>query len=205
MQVIVGGRAEFNGLVYGDKHPGTTRFLQNQANIGFSNTLTGVGKQMFSNIQSLYDKFNGENVMRLAKAARRKVSGLFQQDVIKPLWSIEEIQRATVNMQRWVMAHPGLREIYHQQRCDGYSNTYVDMHPGDVGEKHYDYRRVMDGFVQEDDEGTFKVTYYYDDVPEDDVDLTLRDKVDITNTWDQISRFIKHTDHDPTSVYGEKL
>src|SRR5690606_2529580 len=100
MQVIVGGQAEFNGLVYGDKHPGTTRFLQNQLNMGFSDTLSDFGKQMFSSIHSLYEKFNGENALRLAKAARRKVTGLFQQDVIKPLWTVEEIQQATLSMQR---------------------------------------------------------------------------------------------------------
>lgn len=205
MQVIVGGQAEFNGLVYGDKHPGTARFLQNQLNIGFSDTLSDVGRQMFSSVQSLYDKFNSDNVLRLAKAARRKVTGLFQQDVIKPLWTIEDIQQATLVMQRWVMAHPELRKMYHEQRCDGYSNTYIDMQPGAVGELHYDYRRVMDGFVQEDDEGTFKITYYYDDVSEDDPELSLEDKIDVINTWDMISRYLKHTEDDPTSVYGDKL
>lgn len=205
MQVIVGGQAEFNGLVYGDKHPGTTRFLQNQLNMGFSDTLTDFGKQMFSSIHSLYEKFNGENALRLAKAARRKVTGLFQQDVIKPLWTLEEIQQATLSMQRWVMAHPELRKLYHQQRCDGYSNTYLDMQPDAIGEKHYDYRRVMDGLVQEDEDGTMQITYYYDDVPDDDVQLTLSDKVDIINTWDMISRYLKYTDDDPTSVYGDKL
>lgn len=205
MQVIAGGQAEFNGLVYGDKHPGTMRFLQNQIGQGFSNTMSEVGQRMLSSVHGLYEKFNGENVIRLAKAARRKISGIFQQDVVKPLWSVDEIQQATLVMQRWVMAQPDLRKLYHEQRCDGYSNTYLDMQPDSIGEKHYDYRRVMDGLGREDTDGNLVFTHYYDDVHEDDVTLTLQDKVDITNTWDMISRYLKHTNHDPSSIYGEDL
>ncbi len=205
MQVIVGGQAEFNGLVYGDKHPGTMQFLQNQIGQGFSNTMTDIGQRMFNSVQNLYEKFNGENVLRLAKAARRKVTGIFQQDVVKPLWSIEEIQQATLVMQRWVMAHPGLRKLYHEQRCDGYSDTYVDMQPDSIGEKHYDYRRVMDGFGTEDSDGNLQFIHYYDDVPDDDPELSIHDRVDIVNTWDMISRYLKHTNHDPSSIYGDEL
>lgn len=205
MQVIVGGQAEFNSLVYGDMHPGTMRFLQNQVSQGFSNTLTDVGRNMLSSVGSLFEKFNGENALRLAKAARRKVTGLFQQDIVKPLWSLEEIQQAALTMQRWVMAHPGIRKLYHDQRCDGFSDTYLDMQPDVFGEKHYDYRRVMDGLATEDQDGTLNITYYYDDVPDDDPELSLHDVVDIRNTWDMIERYLKHTDDDPTSIYGDKL
>jgi len=205
MQVLVGGESEFSGLIYGDKHPGTMRFLQSQIGNAFSSTLTDMGKQMFSNLGSIFEKFNGENALRLAKAARRKVTGFFEQEVIRPLWDIKEIQQATLTMQRWIMAYPEIRELYHDQRCDGYSATYVDMFPGQIGEKHYDYRRVMDGLVQVTDEGESKIVYYYDDPPADDVELSLQDKIDITNTWQMIARHLKHTNDDPTSIFGDTL
>ena len=51
------------------------------------------------------------------------------------------------------MAQPDIRSLYHKGHCDGYSDTYVDMEPGLVGEQHYDYRRVMDGVVEETETG----------------------------------------------------
>src|SRR5690606_37864490 len=150
---------------------------------GFSQTLTDVGKQMFSSLGGLFEKFNGTQALNLVKSARRKISNLFEQDVIRPLWDIVDIQQATLTMQRWIMACPDIRKLYHQQRCDGYSDSYVDVHPGMIGDKHYDYRRVMDGYAQTDDEGTLKITYYYDEEHPEDIELSLADKNDITNVW----------------------
>ena len=205
MQVIQGGQLEFNSLAYGDHHPNTLRFLQEQVSQGFQNTLGTLGQTLNENLVRMYDMYNGIDAQRLMKTARRKLTGLFEHDVIRPLFSTQELQQATMCMQRWIMAEPTLRALYHAQRCDGYSATYIDMHPDSVGNKHYDYRRVMDGFVQVDDEGSMTTTYFYDDVPDEDPELTVHDKVDILNTWDYVRYHLTHKDEDPTSIFGDKL
>lgn len=205
MQVVMGGETEFNGLIYGDKHPGTMNFLQDQLNTGFSQTLTEVGKQMYSSLGKLFEKFNGAQAMQLIKSARRKITGLFDQDVIRPLWDLIDIQQATLTMQRWIMAQPDLRKLYHQQRCDGFGSTYVDMFPGQIGDFHYDYRKVMNGIMTETDDGEDKLTYYYDDEIEGDVDLDISQKADILSTWDAIKYYLNNTSKDPSSKTGGDL
>lgn len=202
MQVVMGGDTEFNGLIYGDKSPQTLQFLQSQVSGQFSSTLTDVGREIYSNIGSLFERFNGTQAMQLVRSARRKLKGIFEQDVIRPLWDLLDIQQATLTMQRWVMAHPSIRMLYNAQRCDGYNGSYVDMQPGAFGARHYDYRRVMDGVMGSDEAGEDTLTYYYDEDHPDDVQLTAAQRGEILTTWDAISYYLEKTNSDPTSKYG---
>lgn len=209
--VFMGGVNEFDALVYGQQHPGTTAYLQEHANrftsiaSDFSQTLTDAAKAFFQRGQELYQQFNNSDAIRAAEAAVRKVRSFFQPEIIRPLWDLGDIQTASLTMQRWIMAEPTVRSMFHQQRLDGYADTYVDMHPGDVGEQHYDYRRVMNGLVVDDEEHDWKATFYFDDLIEGDVELTLEQKVDITDTWGTLLSIIKKGEDDPTSQYGGKL
>ena len=143
--------------------------------------------------------------MRVADAALRKVGGLFQPNRIRYLESVSEIQNAPVAMQRWIMAQPDIRAAYHAQRCDGYSPTYVDMYPGQVGANHYDYRQVMHGIAQDHEEDDFKVTFFMDDLEDGDVAPTHLEKVDILSTWDIVQAALKRGKDDPTSPFADQL
>ena len=96
-----------------------------------------------------------------------------------------------------------LRLMYHQQRCEGYTDTYVDMHPGDVGEQHYDYRRVVDGMVMEQDDELVSVQYF-DEIKEGD-ELDIDDQVAILRTWDSVKAAIEENKEDPTSPFNASL
>jgi hypothetical protein len=114
------------------------------------------------------------------------------------------MQQAPVVMQRWIMAEPTVRTLYHKQECDGFSDTYKDMSPGIVGEQHYDYRRVMDGVIQEDGD-SWCAKFYMDDLVEGDTPLIFRDKMDILSTWERVTMYIAAGDEDPTSTTADKL
>lgn len=150
VQVSYGDSNEFNALAFGQKHPGTLAFLENQVS-NFSQTLTDAGRNFFSNARDVFDRFNGEAAMRLARAAVRKASSLFQRDEIRSIWDMGQMQQAPLTMQRWIMANPVVRQMFQDQRCDGYADTYVDMFPGTIGESHYDYRRAMNGLLVDDE------------------------------------------------------
>lgn len=205
--IVYGDTMAFDALAYGEKHPGTLQYLHSQvAQLPqISQTLTDAGRAFMSNAQEIFDQYNSAEALRLARAAINKASSLFQSNTIRPMFVIAELQNAPLIMQRFIMAEPLTRQLFHEQRIDGFSGTYVDLQPGAVGEDHYDYRRVMDGVLVDDDENDWKVTTYLDDLAEGDRDLTFDEKIDILSTWDWVRAYLKHGEDDPTSSSGGKL
>lgn len=208
MQVITGGARTFSALAYQNQHPENQNYfaqkLQNFTQT-FGDAVGSVAGGFMSNATDLFDKFYGSEAVRLAKAAVRKVKSIWERDDIRELFGIGEIQQAKPIMQRWIMAEPTYRQMFHEQRCDGFSNSYVDMEPGAVGEAHYDYRRVMDGLLVDDEEEGWNMTHYIEDLREGDVDLELDEQLTILSVWDVVAMHAKAGGEDPGSVYGDKL
>lgn len=202
MNIIYGDSSVFDAVVYQNQNPANRTYFENQIQ-SIGSTLTDIGQSFFSNIQQLYDQANNSDALRIARAAIHKVESLFQPNIIKSIFELHDIQNAPVVMQRWVMANPSIRAMYQKQMIDGYSDTYYDPHRGDLLESHYDYRRVMDKVIQEDEDG-WHVKFYPDDIIEGDTELTHEDKIDIISTWQIAEMFIK-AGSDPTSAWDTKL
>jgi len=143
--------------------------------------------------------------MRRLRAVVSQLGHCMQKDVIKPLYLLEDIQQAAPVMQRWLMSNIALRERYHAQLCDGFSTTYVDYHPDDIGENHYDYRRVMQGIAVDNEDGTWTATQWDDPLFEDDRELDVREQADILNAWANAEMFLKRGESDPTSIWDASL
>ncbi|WP_144106653.1 hypothetical protein [Paraburkholderia sp. BCC1886] len=202
---VQGDSATFNSLVYGaQKHPGTMAFLENQVQ-QFTGALTEFGQQFVQSAAGLFNTFNGSEAMRIARAAHRKLDSLFMSDTIQSIWDIGRMQHAPLAMQRWIMAEPTTRRLYHQQRIDGFSETYVDMEPGRVGEDHYDYRLLMNGVLQDTEDGGWMVRHYLDDLHAGDVEPAFDQKVDIFDTFANLRAYIEAGKEDPTSKWNEKM
>lgn len=209
INIIYGGEIGFDALAYGiDQHPANTNYFQQQIQ-SISNTLTDVGQNFFSNAQTLYQQVNNSETMRIARAALRSTASLFQPNQILSIFDIHKMQNAPLVMQRWIMANPEARTLYHKQQIDGYSDSYQDMFPGVVGEQHYDYRRVMDSVVQDtvdlDGNESWCVKYYPDELYEGDKELSHDDKVDILSTYEILEAFLAAGKEDPTSQYGSMM
>lgn len=213
VRLVSGGPAEFNAIAYQERHPTTLQFLANQFQ-NVSSTFTGAGQRFLEGAKELYEKYNSFDALRQARALARAVTGSFQGEEIRDFRTIEETQRANLRMQRLIMAEPFLRNRYHQQQVNGYSDTYVDMYPEDVGERHYDYRLVMDGVVVpvpadptvEGDEEGWKVTWYFDEMAEGDRPLDVTEVAIVQNSvWNTVKYFVEHGDRDPTDVENGKL
>jgi hypothetical protein len=206
--LFIGGTREFDALVYNQKHPGTVDYLAQQVErLPFiSQQLTDAGRQFFSTAQQLYDEFNSAEALRLARAALRKAGSTFQSNTIRSCFDVGAMQTAPLVMQRFIMAEPLVRQMYVDQRCDGYADTYVDVHPGEIGRSHYDYRRVMDGMVVDGgEEADWKATMFIEDLLEGDRELAADEKVDILNTWDMVRALMEAGDDDPTSPTAGRL
>lgn len=201
--IPVNTAGSFDALIYPNQHVNNFGYLSNQFNV-FAEKLGELGKEFIEKGKQAFDNFNKSQIAVQARALAKKATGIFKPDVVLSFNALEDFAAAQNTMQRYVMACPEIRELYHKQRCDGYSDTYVDMDKGKVGEAHYDYRRVMNGIVQFDSDDNWKSVEYLEDLREGDRDLDIGEQVDILNTWD-IARIFINAGKDPTNISGGDL
>jgi len=205
ISVSYGDDSDYRAFVYGaERAPGTIEFMKSTFN-NISNTLTSGGREFFSNAKDIFEEYNGSRALQLAKAALSKMNNAFVRNDVHSIWDIDKFQNAPIVMQRWIMAEPTVRQKFHEQQCDGYSNQYVDVSPGEIGESHYDYRRVMNGMVVTSDDGPEKVTHYLDELEEGDRELRFDEQLDILNTWERVAFLMNAGGDDPTSSWGGSL
>ncbi len=197
------GTNGFDAIIYPDQPLINQQYFQNQIST-FSNTLNDFGRQFMEAARDAYQAINNSEAVHMAKVAIRAAKGIFKTNQIMPLNDLVDFQAATPTMQRWVMACPEVREMYHKQRCDGYSDSYVDMHPGFMRDDHYDYRRVMDGVIEATDD-SWSVKFYPDDLLEGDRELDHHEKSMILDTWATARLFMDGAKADPTNPFGGKL
>lgn len=209
MNIVFGGDDAFNALLYRNNKQNEQHqmFLANQIE-NLKNTGIVFNDPNFNfmqKAQEMYNRIYSSDAMRIAKAALAQVGHIFQEDNIRTLADMTSMQNAPMTMQRWIMANPMVREKYHAQQCDGYSETYQDVFPGLLRDDHYDYRRVMNHVISEDEKHGWSVKHYIEDIYDGDRELELYEKTHILNTWDIIEGFMKQGGSDPTSVWNTKL
>lgn len=193
----------FNAFIYPEKNAGGLEYLRNQFN-NFTGVLTNTANSFIQSSREQFERFNSNAAIEFARNVVKSVIGKAEvtTDRVTTLWEVNQFQGASLQMQRWVMANPVVREVYHDQRCDGYSDTYFDAQPKVRGEGHYDYRRVMDGMVQYDEDGNWFAKIYFEDLLEGDRDLTHGEKTDIAYTWSKLEYLMALGKDDPTSPEG---
>lgn len=112
--------------------------------------------------------------------------------------SFEGLQQANPVMQRWIMAHREVRQLYIDQNVDGYSDTYQNVFGKEVGEDDYNYRRVMSGRFVDLPDGSYKRSIYMDDLMPGDRELEYHEKVAIRSTWEHIDNLLAECKFDFT-------
>lgn len=198
-----GGIDTYQSVTYGQPHQGTLNFLQTMVETP-TQMLNDVGQRFMSTVRESFDYFSGEGARRRLRAAGNIISSRWDADVIKPLATLDELQVAPPSMHRWLMAEPTIRHLYHNNQCDGYGDSYVDLEPGKIGEEHSDWRMVMDGIVQETDDGWY-FNQYIEDTLEEDVELLADEQFDILRSWEAMATAALNREEDPTSKWNADL
>lgn len=201
--VVSGSPELFDLSLFPDPSPFSTAYIQNQMS-NFSQTLTDVGRRFMETSRQIYEQVNNSEAMRMARAALRTARSYFHPNSIRPMETIEDMRSAQPVMQRYIMAQTDLRQMYHKQQVDGYADTYADIEPGRIGPEHYDWRRVMDGHIQEtvvDGQDSWTATMYYDELHPEDRELDFREKHIIMSVWDLVKMAID-ADRDPTDIFA---
>ena len=181
------------------------QWVNNQLQTGMQ-SLNQIGQQFLTAAVDTYKHLADGSLTMAARRVARHLSTLAHPNMIVELQDIDSIRRAQPIMQRYIMAQPDIRSIYHRQLCDGYSDTYVDTQPGLIGDDHYDYRRVMNGILQPDPEvkDGWRITEYFDDLLPGDRELEADEQFSILNVWDRVQDAISRK-LDPTDIFGGDL
>ena len=197
----------FNVLVCPESNRETRNYLKEQFN-RIGEGISDITRKFYQDSKTIFDKLSNSRARELAKNTLKNSLGLFHPNTILSLGSLDALRNAQAVMQRYIMAEPTIRKLYHQQRCDGYSDTYKDLHPDDIGDNHYDYQRVVHGVVreQEDEDGVIRsYTEHFSDVEfSAEEELDFNDQIRILDTWDVVKHFVLR-DEDPTNILGGSL
>lgn len=198
----------FNALLYPPMHVGTAAYLQSQYN-GISNVLNNAGRAFIDRSKEIFNHYNSSAAIQFARNIVQTIKGTdaqYNSQYVVKLWDLAAMQKANLVMQRWMMANPNVRNLYHKQQLDGYSSTYVDVHGTVSGEAHYDYRRVQNGMVQfNEEDNTWKAVEYFEELDAADRELTFEEQLDIIASWGRQDHFLAVTKDDPTNPNGGKL
>jgi hypothetical protein len=175
-------------MLYGNKSELVNNYLvqqMQQVRPAFNEFSNRIYQSLQSSYNFLNDKLVQYGIMnQLQQQGVQMVDNYYME-----LNSFTALQNANVTMQRWVMHHPQLRQLYLDQNIDGYSDTYQNVFGKDVGEADYGYRRVMDGAIQDTDNG-WVVKHYIEDLLPGDKQPDHREQVIIRHTYDTVDHIL---------------
>lgn len=188
VNIIPGGSDAFNALLYPpptqDK---VQRYAEKVNNV--VNTLGGLGTDFINGVKSIYDRFASNEAIAAAKSIIHQAGTHTNEYIIYPL-DYDNVTNANLGMQQYIMANPVINKMYHDDMCYGFQDTYYDTEPGVKGTDRLDYRRVMDGILQfENDEDGLGYVMHYSSSDEHD-ELDMMDKVAVMKTWEAAALLI---------------
>lgn len=96
------GIDDLDADLFGEPNQGTVSYLRERVS-RHSSRITEHFDGFFEDSRELFERYNGEKALRRIRARVRKISDVFSRDVVRPLRSIDDIQRAKPIMQRYVM------------------------------------------------------------------------------------------------------
>lgn len=204
--VITGDSAVVDALLFGMPTQSATAFVQREFDRFASSAIGEFGQQLVSQARTLYDRFTNSTVVNMMQAALNQTRAISMADTIYRFNRLEDFQIAQPMMQTFIMANPMIRGMYHEQRCDGYSDSYVDEHPGKIGENHVHWQIVNNGHVKENADGEMSWTNYSGAFGEEGGTILHPVQAhSVLATWRGLEKLIADGEFDPTSPWNGKL
>lgn len=197
----------FNAVMFPELAQETQSWLHSQ----FERGMEAIGEAGRSFVQRAVDLSKQYFSSTAAKAARSIVRDSKSKNTmhIEYCETPEQLQQANRVTQRYLMGNPVARNLYHKQLCDGYSDSYVDLQPGVVGEYHYEFRRVMHNVVQErgsEETGDYEwfAVSYQDELYEGDRQPDPIEQHIVLRGWALMEAMVD-AKMDPTDIFNGKL
>lgn len=182
----------------------TTSWLADRSS-ALRENMSSTAMSWFNTAKSFVQVIDTSSAIQALRNITSKQENVWNTNNIYQCGSIEELQIANPVQQRYIMAQPRLRDMFLNNSVEGYGDSYVNYGGDNVGDKHYDYRRVTNGIMMEQPDESFTVKVFFEEIPEGDVELTLHQQVDCIRNWNMVDRALDAHEMDPTSQIGNML
>lgn len=196
--VIYGGSTAYSALISNPVAESVMDYVEEHNHLSLSR-LSDIGRNFRDRIRGFRERSGFEEVSRIRERATRMMKSLFKEDDIRQLISLEDFQTSRRRMRRWTFADPELRQMYRDKRLSGWDRSIEDI-ASIKPEEHPDYLYVINGMEKDG----LCVTHIdeFIDIVHDTEELSLFDKVEIMQTWENAKRIIVEQKYDPTSLWG---
>lgn len=187
--IVRGGDLAADALIYRPPDNNLVNYLA--SNLQKANELVGSYSNAFINtMTNVYNRFASDSARLYQKLVLQDANGHLDQNIVSVV-RYEHLHMANLAMQRYILAEPTLNEYYRKGMCYGYQDTCTMYEDNKFGKDCVEYRRVMDGMLEFDneDEGVV-ITYSQNDTEMYPDDLDPIDKFNIMKTWDNVARMI---------------
>lgn len=206
MRLISGDADDFTSAIGYMPSKGVVRRLDRVAD-RFDDLLTSSSREFFDRTRTRTEgrRLTVDLFKRKARAVRRATENLFRTEDIRLLADIGDFQHAPSDQLRFLMAEPTVRRRHRANRCAGYEDRYLDAEPGMIGEDHYDYRVLYNGYARKQDDGKFEARFYPQELRHSDDELDYDVQVDLVLSNERLVWYMEQEDEDPTSKYNALL
>lgn len=186
INTVIGGDDVERAVMY--KPP--SRELYNYLQDNFHNAMSyvkDIGTGFVNNLSTLYNKYTSLDSIHRTKETLLNHGVHFSQDVICNL-DYTMLNQANLMMQRFIMAHPKVGDLYERGMLYGYQDTFFDREPDTYGSDRIDYGRAMDGILQFDSEGQGFIEHIIqDDSIYNEIELSESDQFTIASVYDYVT------------------
>lgn len=204
-RLVYGDDLMFNAMSFGRASPEVSNFIHEQWN-SVKSLPQFATSTIMQGVQQLTESIASSDIYQQAEAAINYIASLWGRDVIQYLPDLPKVQNAPVAMVPYLMAQPAVRNLYNKGACEGYGDDYIDHSPGATLGDLEEYRRVMNGVVQFDDDDNWSATTFYsvDDRFENVGELSHLQSLNIRDAWEIMAEAV-HDGRDPTSRMDNDL
>jgi len=171
---------------------------------GFARNLSSRAKEGLTKAREMIGLMYDDEVHRGMRVLDRSSRGIYRRDVVQFLDSQEEIAMAPLEMRRWLLAHPRLRNLFDAQSVDGWGAKRESF---DLPLKWSDdpfWIAARNGEIKADEKGKFYSDFTYGTEDMTGKKLSGDEQMDIIATMD-IMLQVMDDGIDPTSSLAEKL
>jgi hypothetical protein len=181
--------AALDYVLYGDNSAAVSNYLQHQMK-SMQGMINPVTDKIYNAMLSSYNYVNDNLIKTGIMSSLRQNHVQANNDYFEVLTNPDQLRNANATMQRWVMAHPGVKAHYLAQNVDGYSDSYTNVFGKGLKEDDYNYRQVMNGVLVDHEEFS-EYSLYYDHLHPGDRLLTYDEQMTVLSTWDHIDHILK--------------